>query len=102
MELYRGKTILYGCGDLINDYEGISSHRQYRGELGLLYLLTVRRDSGALVSLEMVPVERRRFRLVHATRADRGWLRQVLDRECRALGTRVTAAADERLRLMPA
>ena len=102
MELYRGKTILYGCGDLINDYEGISSHRQFRGELGLLYLLTLRRDTGAWVSLEMVPVERRQFRLHHAMQADSEWLRQVLDRECRSLGTRVISEADDRLALRPA
>ncbi|RDI60473.1 poly-gamma-glutamate synthesis protein (capsule biosynthesis protein) [Nocardia pseudobrasiliensis] len=26
IEIYRGKPILYGCGDVINDYEGIGGH----------------------------------------------------------------------------
>ena len=102
IERYHDKIILYGCGDLINDYEGISSHRQFRGELGLLYLLRLQRDSGAWVSLEMVPVVRQRFRLTHAAYEDRAWLRQVLDRECRPLGSRVVTIADDRLGLVPA
>ncbi len=32
-EVYKGKLILYGCGDFLNDYEGIglSFHKQKRG-----------------------------------------------------------------------
>ena len=30
IEVFRGKLILYGCGDFINDYEGITGHRAYR------------------------------------------------------------------------
>jgi poly-gamma-glutamate capsule biosynthesis protein CapA/YwtB (metallophosphatase superfamily) len=26
VEVYRGRLILYGCGDCIDDYEGISGH----------------------------------------------------------------------------
>ena len=27
IEVYRGKLILYGCGDLVDDYEGIQRSR---------------------------------------------------------------------------
>ena len=27
IEVFRGKLVLYGCGDCINDYEGISGHQ---------------------------------------------------------------------------
>jgi hypothetical protein len=27
--VYRGKLILYGCGDFIDDYEGIGGYEQY-------------------------------------------------------------------------
>ena len=37
VELHRGHPILYGCGDLLNDYEGISGHEAYRPGLGALY-----------------------------------------------------------------
>jgi len=38
IEVYRGRLILYGCGDLINDYEGIGGREAFRTELALLYL----------------------------------------------------------------
>ena len=34
----RRKLILYGCGDFINDYEGISGNEEYRGDLALMYI----------------------------------------------------------------
>ncbi|WP_262982399.1 CapA family protein [Sulfuriferula multivorans] len=39
--MYREKPVLYGCGDFLNDYEGISGHEQYRGELALMYFPTL-------------------------------------------------------------
>ena len=36
IEIYRRKLILYGCGDFINDYEGISGNEEYRGDLALM------------------------------------------------------------------
>jgi poly-gamma-glutamate capsule biosynthesis protein CapA/YwtB (metallophosphatase superfamily) len=30
IEVHRGKLILYGCGDFINDYEGIGGYEHYR------------------------------------------------------------------------
>ena len=41
VEIYRGHPILYGCGDLINDYEGIGGHERFRDDLRLLYLVTL-------------------------------------------------------------
>ena len=38
IEVYNGKLILYGCGDFINDYEGISGNETLRGDLVLMYL----------------------------------------------------------------
>ena len=37
VEVYRGRLILYGCGDCIDDYEGISGHEEFRDDLRLLY-----------------------------------------------------------------
>jgi poly-gamma-glutamate synthesis protein (capsule biosynthesis protein) len=34
--VFGGKLVLYGCGDCINDYEGITGHERYRGDLRLL------------------------------------------------------------------
>ena len=51
IEVYRKKLILYGCGDLVDDYEGIGSHRGYRDDLRLLYLPRLDPVSGELVEL---------------------------------------------------
>ena len=88
IEVHRGKLILYGCGDLINDYEGIGGREEYRGNLSLLYFAGVRTSDGALLSLRMTPFEIRRFRLNNASKRDAEWLRATLDRESPALRAR--------------
>jgi poly-gamma-glutamate synthesis protein (capsule biosynthesis protein) len=100
IELYRGGLILYGCGDLINDYEGIGGYAVYRDELRLLYLATLDPAAG-LQELRMAPLHARRMRLEHATRDERWWLAAVLDRVSRELGTRVACDSDGMLRARP-
>ncbi|SHF69973.1 poly-gamma-glutamate synthesis protein (capsule biosynthesis protein) [Microbulbifer donghaiensis] len=92
IEVYRERAILYGCGDLINDYEGISGREEYRSHLRPLYCIDLDRDSGALQRLELIPLEMRRFRLQKPGEADCDWLRLTLDRECRHLGTKLRLA----------
>jgi poly-gamma-glutamate capsule biosynthesis protein CapA/YwtB (metallophosphatase superfamily) len=100
IELYRGGLILYGCGDLINDYEGIGGYAVYRDELRLLYLATLDPAAG-LQELRMAPLHARRMRLEHATRDECWWLAAVLDRVSRELGTRVACDSDGMLRARP-
>lgn len=80
-ELVCGKLVLHGCGDLINDYEGIAGHERHRPDLALMYLPELDADSGELVELAMVPLRRRRLRLEHAGPQDREWLAGALNRE---------------------
>jgi len=87
IEVYRERLILYGCGDFLNDYEGISSHEKYRGDLTLMYLPKLDARDGRLLSLRMRPMQVRRFRLNHASQHDARWLARVLDSEGRKLGT---------------
>jgi poly-gamma-glutamate synthesis protein (capsule biosynthesis protein) len=94
LEIYRQRLILYGCGDLLNDYEGISGKEKYRSDLSLMYLPELEAPTGRLLSLKMVPLHMRRFRLQHVSRGDGDWLAQVLDRESRRFGTAVARAAD--------
>ena len=94
IEVYNGRLVLHGCGDFVNDYEGISGYEEYRSHLVLAYFVTVDAASGRLVALEMVPFETRRFRLQRAARAAAEWLHGMLQREGRALGTRVELTAD--------
>jgi poly-gamma-glutamate synthesis protein (capsule biosynthesis protein) len=97
IEVYRDKPILYGCGDFLNDYEGIGGHAEYRGELSLMYFVTSDPASGGLRRLEMVPMRIRRLQVRHAAPAEAAWLQATMDRECRRFGGRVTAEEDGRL-----
>ena len=80
IEVYRGRLVLYGCGDAINDYEGISGYEEFRGDLRLLYFASLAADTGALTALRMVPMQARKMRLHHANAADSRWMHAVLER----------------------
>ena len=97
IELYRGKLVLYGCGDFINDYEGISGYEEFRSDLTAMYLPRLDGESGQLLSLELVPMQIRRFRLVRPAPQDAAWLHQALARESAKLGTAIARRADDRL-----
>ncbi len=86
-EIHNDKLILYGAGDLINDYEGIGGHSEYAPELGLLYFAGLEPTSGQLNRLEMVPFVRRRLRLEYADEPETSRIAGVLAREARRLGT---------------
>ena len=101
IEIHRERLILYGCGDLLNDYEGIGGHEELRPELALLYFPTLE-PSGALRELVMTPVRVRRFRLERAPGEASRWLSERLGRESEAFGTRVEAGDDGRLLAMAA
>jgi len=100
VEIYRGRPILYGCGDFLNDYEGIRRGEKYRGDLALMYLLTFRGATPALVEAAAVPFQIRNFRLNRASSADAAWLRDMLDREGQRLQTRAQWGPDGTLNLV--
>lgn len=89
IEVYRGRLVLYGCGDFLTDYEGISGHEAFRSDLSLMYFVTVDLQTGSLVDLEMRPLQMRRFRLRFAEAADVRWIGSALDRVSTQFGTRV-------------
>jgi poly-gamma-glutamate synthesis protein (capsule biosynthesis protein) len=80
IEVYRQRPILYGCGDFLNDYEGIGGHESYRGDLSLMYFVGIDAISG-VVTLRMVLLQMRRFSLQPASRGDAQWLKAMLERE---------------------
>ncbi len=88
LEVYREKPIIYGCGDLINDYEGIGGHEAYRSELAAMYFVRFERDTGRLIAIDVVPARLERFKLRAPGRNDAAWLRSMFEREGQALGTR--------------
>lgn len=87
IEVHTGKLILYGAGDLINDYEGIGGRERYRAELSLLYFPSLDPATGKLRSLQMAPFRMHRLRLNRASRDEAQWLTDMLSREGKPLGT---------------
>jgi poly-gamma-glutamate synthesis protein (capsule biosynthesis protein) len=101
IEIYRGKPVLYGCGDFINDYEGIGGYEQFRGDLALMYFATLDATDRTLMELEITPLQMKRFQLHRASDRDAGWVRDTLDREGRPLGTTVSLGESNLLRVRP-
>jgi len=92
IELYRHKPILYGCGDFLTDYEGIGGFEMFRGDLGLMYFVSMGGTNQDLVNLEMRPTHMKRLQVKRASPGDAAWLADVLNREGQKFGTHVDLA----------
>jgi poly-gamma-glutamate synthesis protein (capsule biosynthesis protein) len=99
LEVYNGKLIIYGSGDFINDYEGISGHDDYRDDLVLMYFASIAPVSGKLIQLQMIPMQIKQFRLNRASASDIVWLKDTLNREGKSFGTRIQLTEDNVLTL---
>jgi poly-gamma-glutamate capsule biosynthesis protein CapA/YwtB (metallophosphatase superfamily) len=88
IEIYRDKLVLYGCGDLINDYEGISGYEEFRGDLALMYCPTIDARTGDLAALWMTPMRMTRMRLTHASPEEARWLDDTIRRISQPYGWR--------------
>jgi len=98
IEVYRNRLILYGCGDFLNDYEGITGYEEFRDDLVLMYFAEVA-PAGTLAALEIVPLQIRNFQPVHPSKQDICWMQQTLDRESRKFGARIALNPEGRLTL---
>ena len=88
--LPRTGSILYGCGDFLNDYEGIGGYESFRRDLCAHVLPDVRcsdrkRSRGSRSTATQI----RHFRANRARGEDARWLAELLSREGRTFGTRV-------------
>lgn len=89
LEIYKNRLILYGCGDFLDDYEGIGGYERYRPDLALMYFPTVDEITGALVDLRLAPMRIRHFRVNHSSWEDSEWLRDRLQRTSIGRGVKV-------------
>ena len=96
IEVHRGRPILYGCGDFLNDYEGIAGHERWRAELGFMYFATLA-TGGALERLTLVPTRVEHFRVNRVHGADVDWLAATMSRECERFDARVERQPDDTL-----
>lgn len=98
IEVHRGRLVLYGCGDFLNDYEGIGGYEAFRSEIALGYLAELETD-GRLSALTILPFRHRALQLRRLSDSDTAWIAGVLNREGAALGTSLDRAADGSLTL---
>jgi len=99
IEVYQKRLILYGCGDFLNDYEGIRGYEDFRSDLALMYFADIEPATGNLAALEIIPLQIRKFRLGRPSRQDIEWLQQMLQRECQRFGTDIVLDPGGRLLL---
>ena len=99
IEVYHNRLILYGCGDFIDDYEGIQGHEQYRDDLVLMYFATVAADTGDVIGVQLSPMRIKRLKLTRPVDADVVWLRDTLERVSAPYGAHVDLAANAQLTL---
>jgi poly-gamma-glutamate synthesis protein (capsule biosynthesis protein) len=81
-EQYGRSLIFYGCGDFINDYEGISGKEWFRPDLTLMFVVDceMRAESEEkILKFKLIPMIRRRFQLIRGTDADLQWLVKRLE-----------------------
>jgi poly-gamma-glutamate synthesis protein (capsule biosynthesis protein) len=99
IEVYRNRLILYGCGDFIDDYEGIEGHEKYRGDLVLMYFATLSGATRELSALQMTPMQIRKMTLNKPSGADAAWLRDTLERVSAPYGSHIDLTPAGTLRL---
>ena len=101
IEVFEGKLILYGCGDFLNDYEGISGYEEFRGDLALMYFPTLDHETGDLLDLQMTPMRTARFKVNRASAEDARWLLDTINRESRLFGFQAELREDSRIEFQP-
>jgi poly-gamma-glutamate synthesis protein (capsule biosynthesis protein) len=99
LEIYKGKLIIYGSGDFLNDYEGISGHEEFKSDLVFMYFASIDPLTGKLVHLQITPMQIKHFRLNRISRADALWLKETLNREGKNFGTQMQLNEDNTLSL---
>ncbi|MCF8344849.1 MAG: CapA family protein, partial [Bacteroidales bacterium] len=95
IEVYQDKLILYGAGDFINDYEGISGYENYRDDLSLMYFPVIDPEDGKLLDMRLYPMQIKNIKLNRASEADAKWLMERLNKEGMKLGTKFILEQDK-------
>lgn len=91
IEMHNGRPILYGTGDLINDYEGLpvrSERAAFRGDLGTIAFVDFSAERACTV-LCLRPTRMRQLRVQRVDADDAASLCAILNRESAQFGTRI-------------
>ncbi|XP_013400753.1 uncharacterized protein LOC106166649 [Lingula anatina] len=101
IEVYHGKLITYGLGDLINDFEGSINRylarlsETYHYEWNLMYFADFNQENGNVLNLKMVPTSIEKFQVRRADKDATDWLHKQMDKLCKKLGAGVERVGDE-------
>lgn len=96
-EVIGDGLVLYGLGDLVNDYEGIAGQEAYRPDLALAAFVDIDPRGGVVTRTDLVPFRRRRFRLERTEGEDVVRLMKMVI--AGAQGPRPTFARDGAIRI---
>ena len=73
LERYKGKLIMYGAGDIINDYEGFENVGEEKyNRLGGVFVVDLS-SSGDLRQLQIVPMLMNQLRLERVSKTSKRW-----------------------------
>lgn len=97
IEIYRNRLILYGCGDFVNDYEGIRDYEDHGDDLALMYFVDIDVGSKNIAALEIVPLQIKRFSLSRPSKNRIDRVQQILNKESSKFGIRVNRVGEWRL-----
>jgi poly-gamma-glutamate synthesis protein (capsule biosynthesis protein) len=89
IEVFDGRLILYGCGNFLDDYEGIGGYEEFRPDLSLMHFPVLDAASGRLSSLHMTPMQIKKLQARRASRRDAQWLKDTINRESARFGVQV-------------
>jgi len=93
IEIYKGKPVLYGCGDFLDDY---AVHEDYRNDLGFAYQLSLDPSTNRWLDLRLFPTAIHRFCVnrLAAGHQEAKWLTKTMTKLCASFHTRLTANGD--------
>lgn len=92
IEVHEGRPILYGTGDLINDYEGIASsasEASFCSDFGMIAFAQFSTATGACTELLLRVTRVRRLRVQRANADETVTVCAMLNRESAQFGTRI-------------
>lgn len=69
IELYKSKLIIYGCGDFIDDYEGIKSHAQFHKYLSFVYFVDLDISNKTYIKVDDIILEPTRIKHFQVTQS---------------------------------
>eukprot|EP01084_Bolivina_argentea_P186960 322151_1 len=82
IEIYKNKAIFYGCGDIINDYEGEDRRYEWKNDLGFMYYIDLNISTGNIHNMILKGTQIKRFQITYAQNESLIWLQDTMKMLC--------------------